>query len=313
MTNNENTDSSQKARVMLITGFLGAGKTTLLKNILNQDTGPRDTVVIVNEYGAVGIDGSLLSGGESEIIELASGCICCTLAVDLRAQLIQIWDRFSPSRIFIEASGLADPAPIIKLLTNDEMSDRIGSIKTITVLDADCWEMREVMGRIFFNQIDSADLILLNKADLLGGEALDACLDGVRKGWPGVPVITTSHAQVMETSLWEADNIAAAIYPINRGPGRKLESPHEGFESFSFMGRTLDEFAFWDFINNLPFEVFRMKGMVRFKDRPIIINHVGGRTNWINADQDSGTRLAFAGWGFNKEEILDKLKDCILD
>jgi G3E family GTPase len=98
-----------KADILLLAGFLGAGKTTLLKRILSWETDLSDTVVLVNEFGDIGIDGALLKDSGSDVIELTSGCICCTLSADLHQSLTRLWERFKPRRILIEASGVADP------------------------------------------------------------------------------------------------------------------------------------------------------------------------------------------------------------
>jgi G3E family GTPase len=105
---------SSKTKVLVLAGFLGAGKTTLLKRILSWETDLSDTVVIVNEFGAVGIDGSLLADAGSDVVELTSGCVCCSLQADLNQTLKKIQKQFNPKRIFIEATGVADPLAIRK-------------------------------------------------------------------------------------------------------------------------------------------------------------------------------------------------------
>ena len=115
---NQKPDSNpdEKARILLLAGFLGSGKTTLLKRILSWEADLSDSVVLVNEFGDVGIDGALLKDSGSDVVELTSGCICCTLSADLKLSLEDIWKRFQPKRIFIESSGVADPASIVQVL-----------------------------------------------------------------------------------------------------------------------------------------------------------------------------------------------------
>ena len=112
MKNISQFSKKSSADVILISGFLGSGKTTLLKRILAWDDDLSGTVVLVNEFGDVGIDGSLLKDSGSDVVELTSGCICCTLGADLRQSLHNIMERFIPSRILIEASGVVDPVSI---------------------------------------------------------------------------------------------------------------------------------------------------------------------------------------------------------
>ena len=157
----------QKAGLLLLSGFLGAGKTTLLKRIISWETDLSETAVLVNEFGDIGIDGSLLKNSGSEVIEITSGCICCTLSADLKQSLTKIWNQFKPRRILIESSGVADPSSLTSILNQRDVSQCMELQKIITVLDADFWEAREAFGPLFYNQLKEAHLILLNKIDLI--------------------------------------------------------------------------------------------------------------------------------------------------
>ena len=165
MHHQPDSNTDEKARILLLSGFLGSGKTTLLKRILSWETDLSDTVVLVIEFGDIGIDGALLKDSGSDVIELTSGCICCTLSADLRQSLEDIWKRFRPKHIFMESSGVADPAAIVTALTEPLLMRSMRIEKVITVLDADYWEAREVFGPLFYSQLEMADLILLNKID----------------------------------------------------------------------------------------------------------------------------------------------------
>ena len=142
-----------KTKVIVLAGFLGAGKTTLLKRILSWETDLSGTVVIVNEFGAVGIDGSLLTDAGSDVVELTSGCVCCSLQADLTLTLKKIRQQFNPSRIIIEATGVADPRAIVDVFQDAELQEYMAVDKIITVLDADFWEVRECLGTLFFSHV----------------------------------------------------------------------------------------------------------------------------------------------------------------
>jgi G3E family GTPase len=150
MIPSSNAARAQKANVVLLSGFLGAGKTTLLKRILSWEADLSDTVVIVNEFGDIGVDGALLKNSGSDVIELTSGCICCTLSADFRQSLMSVWERFKPERVFIEASGVADPTSLISVLGEPGIAAMMTMVKTVTVLDADFWEARETFGPLFY-------------------------------------------------------------------------------------------------------------------------------------------------------------------
>jgi G3E family GTPase len=159
--------------VTVLTGYLGAGKTTLLNRILTHEHGKK-VAVIVNEFGEVGIDNQLILNTDEEIFEMNNGCICCTVRGDLIriiSKLMRRRDQFD--HLVIETTGLADPAPVIQTFFVDEdMRDRVSLDAVVTVVDAkhvhNHWDSEEVPEQIAF-----ADVILLNKTDLVSVEDLD--------------------------------------------------------------------------------------------------------------------------------------------
>ncbi len=322
-----------KADLLLLTGFLGAGKTTLLTRILSWETDLSETVVLVNEFGDIGIDGALLKDSGSDVIELTSGCICCTLSADLRQSLTRIWNRFQPRRILIESSGVADPKSIAPVLKEPGLSQYMDHKKTVTVLDADFWEAREAFGPLFYNQLEMADLILLNKIDLIEQDRIPKFLKEIHEVIPGCQVIPTLHCGIDPESLWTVTTPKTVqLKPIrffqpnsstsNRYSSHQHHAHPEhanravdasGYVTFSFRdSKILDETRFKKFIRTLPWEVFRIKGPVRFADRVVMLNFVGGKSEWRTWSEEPETRLAFIGWGISKAEILRNLKRCVI-
>jgi G3E family GTPase len=159
--------------VTVLTGYLGAGKTTLLNHILTYEHGKK-VAVIVNEFGEVGIDNQLVIDADEEIFEMNNGCICCTVRGDLIriiGNLMKRRDKFD--HLVIETTGLADPAPVIQTFFVDEdMQDMLELDAVVTVVDAkhiwQHWEADEAQEQIAF-----ADVILLNKTDLVAPDVLD--------------------------------------------------------------------------------------------------------------------------------------------
>ncbi|WP_414620385.1 CobW family GTP-binding protein [Calothrix sp. CCY 0018] len=166
--------------VTVLTGYLGAGKTTLLNRILTHEHGKK-VAVIVNEFGEVGIDNQLVVDADEEIFEMNNGCICCTVRGDLIriiANLMKRRDKFD--HLVIETTGLADPAPVIQTFFVDEdMREKLNLDAVVTVVDAkhiwQHWDADEAQEQIAF-----ADVILLNKTDLVAPEQLDELENRIR-------------------------------------------------------------------------------------------------------------------------------------
>ena len=314
-----------KADILLLAGFLGAGKTTLLKRILAWEADLSDTVVMVNEFGDIGIDGALLKDSGSDVIELTSGCICCTLSADLHQSLTRIWNQFKPRRILIEASGVADPKSITTVLQDPQIGQHMALKKIITVLEADIWGAREVFGQLFYNQLEMAHLILLNKIDLTAAEKIPQFLDEIHDVISDCQVVPTIHCDIDPETLWTpAQPKMSGLKPIEffQSPvlNGKSDSHHSNaaksldFVMFSFQDSgTIDEARFKKFIRNLPWELFRIKGTVRFADRLEMLNFVGGKSEWSPWEGEAETRLAFIGWKVNQQETLKDLKRCLVE
>ena len=167
-------DIRQPTPVTVLTGFLGAGKTTLLNRILAERHGER-IAVIINEFGDVGVDGQLVTTPPETVVELNNGCICCTVRSDLIAALTSlVADGRHFDRMIIETSGLADPAPVIQSFVLDETLRRSFALDAIvTVVDG-----RHLHQQLEHNeaceQIAFADVLLLNKTDLVPAGVLDS-------------------------------------------------------------------------------------------------------------------------------------------
>ncbi|PLZ98150.1 cobalamin biosynthesis protein CobW [Fischerella thermalis CCMEE 5268] len=159
--------------VTVLTGYLGAGKTTLLNRILTHEHGKK-VAVIVNEFGEVGIDNQLVIDTDEEIFEMNNGCICCTVRGDLIRIISNLMKRRHKfDHLVIETTGLADPAPVIQTFFVDEdMRQQLELDAVVTVVDAkhiwQHWEAEEAQEQIAF-----ADVILLNKTDLVTSDVLD--------------------------------------------------------------------------------------------------------------------------------------------
>ena len=189
--------NQEKVPVTVLTGYLGAGKTTLLNRILSEPHGKK-YAVIVNEFGEIGIDNDLVVGADEEVFEMNNGCICCTV----RGDLVRILDGLMRRKgkfdaIIVETTGLADPAPVAQTFFVDENVGRKTRLDAVvTVADAKWLNDRLKDAPEAKNQIAFADVILINKTDLVSPEELREVEERIRAINPYAKVHKTERAQI---------------------------------------------------------------------------------------------------------------------
>src|ERR1700693_2041692 len=189
--------TSEKVPVTVLTGYLGAGKTTLLNRILSEPHGKK-YAVIVNEFGEIGIDNELVVGAAEEVFEMNNGCICCTV----RGDLVRILDGLMRRKgkfdaIIVETTGLADPAPVAQTFFVDENVGRKTKLDAVvTVADAKWLKERLQDAPAGKNQIAFADVILINKTDLVGAEDLREVEMRIRGINPYAKIHRTERAKI---------------------------------------------------------------------------------------------------------------------
>jgi Ni2+-binding GTPase involved in maturation of urease and hydrogenase len=215
----------KKIPTTVVTGFLGAGKTTLIRHLLDNADGRR-IALIINEFGDLGVDGDLLKGcgdetcSDDDIFELSNGCICCTVAEDFIPTMEALLARpDAPDHIVIETSGLALPQPLVRAFQWPQIATRVTVDGVVTVVDGkavaegrfaanlaaveaqrradDNLDHETPLSELFEDQIAAADMIVVNKTDLLGeSEADDLVAKLTAEARPGVHVVRTSMGQL---------------------------------------------------------------------------------------------------------------------
>jgi G3E family GTPase len=207
--------SSDKTPVTVLTGYLGAGKTTLLNRILSEPHGKK-YAVIVNEFGEIGIDNDLVVGADEEVFEMNNGCICCTVRGDLIRILEGLMKRKGKfDAIIVETTGLADPAPVAQTFFIDEEVGRKARLDAVvTVADAKWLTERLKDAPEAKNQIAFADVILLNKTDLVSKDELAEVEGRIRAINPYARVIRTEKCNVpldavLDKGAFDLDRILA--------------------------------------------------------------------------------------------------------
>ncbi len=182
--------------VTVLTGFLGAGKTTLLNHLLSRNHGHK-CAIIINEFGSISIDHQLVVGVDEEILELNNGCLCCRVRGDLVKSLNDLFQRQKRfDYVLIETTGLADPSPIVHTFKASDLADRLRLDGIVTVVDARHFEKELGDGPEPAQQIAFADVILLNKTDLVPADNLATLEARIRKMNALATVHRTQNSQI---------------------------------------------------------------------------------------------------------------------
>jgi cobalamin biosynthesis protein CobW len=295
----------------VITGFLGAGKTSLIRHLLENADGRR-IALIINEFGDLGVDRGIVDGcaipgcAEDDVVELANGCICCTVADDFLPTITALLDRENPpEHIVIETSGLALPKPLVKAFAWPEVRARVTVDGVVTVIDAAAvtdgrfaddpeaiaaaqaadpsLDHDNPLEELFVDQVSCADLIIVNKADLVTGDGadIDAALAPHRR--PGVKAVRATHGRIDPAILLGLN--AGAEDDLETRPSvhdGEDEHDHDDFDSFVVaLGDVADpdalEARLVGAVN--AHDIYRIKGFVNVpgKARRLVLQGVGTR------------------------------------
>ena len=296
---------TRKIPATVITGFLGAGKTTLVRHLLAHNQGRR-IALIVNEFGDLGVDGELLAAcgvagcAEDDIIELANGCLCCTVADEFLPTMQALLDRVNPpDHIIIETSGLALPKPLVKAFHWPEIRSRVTVDGVVAVVDspaaaagrfASTEEERakpdhdNPLEEVFEDQLACADMVLLNKSDLMEAGALAAFTAEIRARLrPGIKVTATRQGAI--DPLVVLGLTAAAEGDLDARPSHHdLEDghDHDDFESFAVhLPEIFDPAALEQRLIRViaGHDILRLKGFLAVTGKPAraVVQAVGTR------------------------------------
>ena len=202
-----------KVPVHVLSGFLGAGKTTAVKDLLARRADRERIAVVVNEFGGLGVDGALLSDCASCILrEVPGGCVCCTAMADLEASLEEVSDLVAPTRFVLEPTGLARPSELVDLLRGPRWAARFDVKPVITLLDPQQDpEARSRESAVFRDQIETADVLVLNRCDLAEEEEILRSEEWARSlEPPKLRVVRTAHA-VIPDEIWDLERPAVPV------------------------------------------------------------------------------------------------------
>jgi G3E family GTPase len=309
--------------VTVLTGYLGSGKTTLLNRILAAPHVGR-YAVIVNEFSDLGIDGELILNDQEEVITLASGCLCCRVRGDLLRSLKSLLSREAAlDGIVIETSGLADPGPVVQTFYMDPQiaaETRLDAI--ISVTDARYLRVQLADAPEIEAQLASADLVLLNKTDLVSPDEIDLVEAKIRTLNPFAEIRRTVHASlpievVLNRHAFDLRRVIERVPSFENG-----ETQHDNtIESTSFRAArplVMDRFLRW--IDSLIAlhgdDIPRIKGILAFEgeDRPFIFQAVHRimdgdfRDAWPAGK--TGSKLVVIGRNLDRERLCRNFEGC---
>ena len=347
----EKSPVSEKIPVTVLTGYLGAGKTTLLNRILSEPHGKR-YAVIVNEFGEIGIDNDLVVGVDEEVFEMNNGCICCTV----RGDLVRILDGLMRRKgkfdaIIVETTGLADPAPVAQTFFIDENVGRKTKLDAVvTVADAKWLNERLKDAPEAKNQIAFADVILINKTDLVSPEELSDIEARIRGINPYAKLHKTERAKVpldavLGRNAFDLDRILDLEpdflggddhdhhdhHNHNHDHGHDHDHGHGGLKHYhdeemqSIALRTdkpldPDKFLPWvqDLVQKEGPNILRCKGILAFKDddQRFVFQGVhmildGDHQRPWKAGEKRDSRIVFIGRNLPGKMITDGFESCI--
>jgi G3E family GTPase len=335
---------SERLPVTLVTGFLGSGKTTFINTALRAPELSR-TVVVVNEFGEVGLDHSLFASSNDAVVVLENGCLCCTVRSDLVSTLNNLFHDRQAGRIrdfdnvVVETSGLAEPAPVIQAFLSEPTLDGLFRVvSVIALVDAVNWKKTAEAHDEAIRQVALADQILMTKLDLVEGDRATA------RSTLQAEIGRLNPAAVVQLVDWNTAAVARLLKPAGFDPADPGANPlpwlnlaahqhrhahahgsgshldDKGVESFVLLrdnpvSRDELQFLLDGIAQNLGPSLLRVKGLVNVAEepgRPAVIQgaqHLLHTMTWLDAwpDADQRTRVIFITQGIAR----DKLKDLV--
>lgn len=330
--------------VDIVYGFLGSGKTTFITRVLERWGADQKTVVLVNEFGDVGIDGELLKNLGGNVLEMPSGCICCTLQADFRAQMLEICRTIRPERVIIEPTGVATIAQIQSIFQAQLFENTIEKIHNVMVVDATGFMGLYKANRHFMeSQVKNAHLALLNKCDKVDKRTAMVTQGAISAINPDIIVLMTEFGAVdwgeyqfaLATAPGSGDRITAqsdteGIQPTDlkeRNPFHPADPHHHeeqdalGFESFGLEYREtfFDRKCLEDFFQELNVadsdlgQIVRAKGIFRLENGWMLMELASGGFSCQPLRVATGTKVSLIGKNINRHLIQAAVDHCTLE
>ena len=302
-----------KIQTHLFTGFLGTGKTSAIRSLIAQKPQNEQWLIIVNEFGEIGIDGAVLAENGIPVAEISGGCLCCSAGEQMDSTIRTMLQKSTPQRILIEASGLAHAAGIIDELRAPEFANTLDIAAVFTLIDPRQFiDDNYAQNPLYRDQISVADVLVASKLDLCTSEQIAAFRAKAAQLFPPKSLV----AEVQNAEL----NIAWLATPTAEKSRYRIKSQPEntlGYQSQGYTfpaGRDFDGEKLTQFFNDLPQftqGLVRAKGVFQVLDTWVWLNWTDGQwgANQIAWRRDS--RFELIAQAFDADEIERRLNDAL--
>lgn len=296
-------------QVHIVSGFLGAGKTTLIRKLIKNIQGKK--VIIENEFGEVGIDGETIKRENYDVVEMASGCICCSMKGDFKDTLLTVIRDYRPEHIIIEPTGVGMLSQILDMFYDHEIKEKCILMIPITVVDSiDYLEQSENFGSFFSDQIANAGIVILSKTKFMKKNDLDIITESIKKLNPRAEILSENWEDLTEI---EYCTMSDSRYDLSKREiifSENIRNLSKNIQSLSI--KIPKHFCKKDLeasLERLPDEkngkIIRAKGYVDGKDGALEFSYVNGRYTVEFCGSQVSSRICIIGCSLKKNALLD--------
>lgn len=300
----------QKTKVHLFSGFLGVGKTTAIKSLMAQKAPDEQWVIIVNEFGEIGIDGAVLSDNGIPVAEIAGGCLCCVAGPQMAATVARMLDENQPHRLMIEASGMAHAASVIDELKAKPLGDKLDIAAVFTVVDPRQFVHDDYAAQMLYkDQIGVADVLVASKTDLCSDETMAQFRERSAKLFPPKALVAEVRQAQLDIGWLDTPVVSKSRYRLKALPDLTMGLQSQGFTFDA--GLDFDGERLTYFFNDLPDMcqgLVRAKGVFQVLGTWVWLNWVDGQwgANQVSWRRDS--RFELIAQSFDVDAIETRLK-----
>ncbi len=304
--------NNSKPKLILVTGFLGSGKTKFLQNYIEYENSKNRFVgIIQNEIGKVGLDGHLLDYDYS-LVEIDEGCVCCSLAGQLKAGVASLMKNSKPDTILVETTGVANPFNLLSEL--NELDSVVEFDSIVSVIDGvnaiDLWNKYA----IFKDQVRAADVILLNKTDLMNSEQIKEVENLLLRNNQCANIIKTVNCDINPTSIANSSKLIKSSTShiatmFTEDTPKERTHVQDGIASRKVdISKPINKGIFEDYLEAIPKDIFRIKGIIEFKNfnNQFVVQFVNGKYELLELEKSKGKDnfLVYIGRNIDRYNLI---------